>query len=255
VASRGSAPISSTTSSPLSPEPLTTSPPAKRNTRVYGRRIGRPLRKARQELIDELLPQLRVVVEDGKTLDVAALFPGVRSVWLELGFGGGEHLAWQAAHHPDVGILGCELFINGVASLLRHVRDQDLAHVRIADTDSFRVLSALPAQSIDRVFLLFPDPWPKARHHRRRFVRRDVLDLLAKVLRDGAEFRFATDHSEYCTWALARVLRHGSFAWTAERPGDWRERPADWPPTRYEERAIAAGRSPVFLTFRRLPRA
>ncbi len=175
-------------------------------------------------------------------------------MWLELGFGGGEHLAWQAAQNPDVGILGCELFINGVASLLRHVREQQLAHVRVADTDSFRVLSALPPASIDRAFLLFPDPWPKLRHHRRRFVRRDVLDLLASVLTDGAEFRFATDHAEYCTWALARVLNHVAFAWTAESARDWRQRPADWPPTRYEERAIAAGRRPVFLTFRRLPR-
>lgn len=195
-----------------------------------------------------------MVVDEGQRLDVAALFPGVRAVWLELGFGGGEHLAWQAAANPDVGIVGCELFINGVASLLRHVRDQGLAHVRIADTDSFRVLSALPPASIDRAFLLFPDPWPKARHHRRRFVRPDVLDLLAKVLSDGAEFRFATDHAEYCTWALARVLRHGAFAWTAESARDWRERPADWPPTRYEERGRAAGRAPVFLTFCRLPR-
>jgi tRNA (guanine-N7-)-methyltransferase len=222
--------------------------------------MGRPLRKARQELVETLLPELRVVVpatdsphdvREGARLDLAALFPGADQVWLEFGFGAGEHVAWQAAHHPNVGVLGCELFINGVASLVRHVHEQRLANVRIADTDSFRVLSALPEASIARAFLLFPDPWPKVRHHRRRFVRAEILDLLAKALVDGAEFRLATDHSGYCTWALARLIAHGAFDWRAERAADWRERPADWPPTRYEQRARAAWRSPVFLTFRR----
>lgn len=151
-------------------------------------------------------------------------------------------------------MLGCEVFQNGVASLLRHVREQGLANVRIAETNSFRVLGSLPETSIGRAFLLFPDPWPKARHHRRRFVRGEVLDLLARALADGAEFRFATDHADYCAWVLARLLAHPAFAWAAEHPADWRVRPADWPPTRYEERALAAGRSPVFLTFQRRPR-
>ena len=246
-----------TSSSPRSPEPSCAERGAEtqRNTRVYGRRIGRPLRKQRQELLDQLLPHLRLTVVDGEPLDPRALFPGLQDVWIETGFGFGEHLAWQAAAHPDVGFVGCELFINGVASLVRHVQEQNLANVRIADTDAFRVFSVLPTASIGRAFLLFPDPWPKARHHRRRFVRSDVLDLYARVLRDGAELRFATDHTAYCTWALSHVVRHGAFEWTAETAAEWRRRPADWPPTRYEQRALEAGRKPAFLTFRRRPRA
>lgn len=230
------------------------SEPPRRNTRVYGRRLGRPLRAGRQELLSDLLPRLRLSVADGAGIDPAALFPGKREVWLELGFGGGEHLAAQAEAHPDVGVIGTELFLNGIGSLLRHVRDRQLTNVRVADIDSFRLIGALAPASIARVFLLFPDPWPKVRHHRRRFVRDESLDLVARLLRDGGEFRFATDHADYCTWALARIVRHPAFAWAAESPADWRERPPDWPATRYEQRALAAGRKPVFLSFFRRPR-
>ncbi len=230
------------------------SEPPRRNTRVYGRRLGRPLRAGRQELLSDLLPRLRLAVAEGAVIDPAAVFPDKREVWIELGFGGGEHLAAQAEAHPDVGIIGTELFLNGIGSLLRHVRDRQLDNVRIADTDSFKLVSALAPASVARVFLLFPDPWPKVRHHRRRFVRTETLDLLARLLKDGGEFRFATDHTEYCTWALARIVRHPDFVWNAEGPADWRERPADWPETRYEQRARAAGRKPVFLSFSRRPR-
>ena len=197
----------------------------RRNTRVYGRRIGRPLRKQRQELFEQLLPRLRVTVADGETLDPRTLFPGSTDVWLEIGFGYGEHLAWQAAHNPTVGIIGSELFINGLASMVQHVSDQNLGNVRIGDTDAFRILSALAPQSIGRAFLLFPDPWPKVRHHRRRFIRDETLTLFARVLRDGAELRVATDHLSYLGWALTHLLRHPDFEWTAERPDDWRVRP------------------------------
>lgn len=192
---------------------------------------------------------------EGAVVDPAVLFPDKREVWLELGFGGGEHLAAQAEANPDVGFIGTELFLNGIGSLLRHVRDRQLANVRIADADSFRLIRALTPASIARVSLLFPDPWPKVRHHRRRFVREETLDLLAAVMKDGAEFRFATDHADYCAWALARILRHPAFVWPAETAADWRSRSPDWPATRYEQRALAVGRQPVFLRFLRRPRA
>ena len=192
--------------------------------------------------------------EDGR-LQPAAFFPSaLRDIWLEIGFGGGEHLAAQAERHRDTGFLGCDLFTNGIASLVRHVDERGLENVRIADVEAMRLLAALPDACIGRVFLLFPDPWPKRRHHKRRFVQPAALDALARVLADDAEFRFATDHGAYARWTLALVLAHDAFAWPAETADDWRRRPSDWPETRYEAAALAAGRRPVYLTVRRRPR-
>jgi len=229
----------------------------------HGRRHGRRLRAGQKALLTELLPRLRVALPaEGRALDPAALFAGPaagagkpRDIWLEIGFGGGEHLAWQAARRPDVGFLGAEYFVNGIASLLRHLRDAGLDNARIYEGDARALLARLPAESLGRAFILFPDPWPKARHHKRRIVRRDTLDALARALRDGVELRLATDDMDHARWMLERLLRHPDFEWLAERAADWRRRPADWPETRYEAKAVAAGRQPLYLRFRRRPRA
>jgi len=234
----------------------------RRRDTFHGRRHGRRLRKGQKALLSEMLPRLRVELPAaGGRLDPATLFgaPGAgaaarREVWVEIGFGGGEHLAWQAAHHPEVGFLGAEYFVNGIASLLRNLQDAGLQNVRIYQGDGRAVLAALPPASLSRAFILFPDPWPKVRHHKRRIVQRDTLDALARVLRDGVELRLATDDMEYARWMLALLLKHADFEWLAERAEDWRRRPADWPETRYEAKAVSQGRRPLYLRFRRRAR-
>lgn len=220
---------------------------------TYGRRHGRRLRPGQQALRRDLLPRLAVAVDADGRVDPRALFDaGIRSVWLEIGFGGGEHLAAQAASHPDAGIIGCEPYVNGVVSLLAQVRARGLGNVRIWPGDARPLLRALPDRSVARVFVLFPDPWPKARHHKRRLVAAPVLDELARVLAPGGELRLATDDADYLAWMLERLTAHAAFRWTAQRPADWRVRPPDWPETRYEAKAAAAGRRPAYLRFSRV---
>ncbi len=225
--------------------------------RLYGRRKGRPLRKHKAELLDTLLPALQIPVpQPGDRLDPRTLFPRpVRDVWLEVGFGSGHHLAWQAAHNPDVGLIGAEPFVNGVAGLLALVEREGVADtVRVLPDDARPLLDALPDASIGRAFVLFADPWPKKRHWERRFIGPGNLPRLARVLKDGAELRLASDDMGLVRWMLEHTVRHPDFEWTARGPSDWRGRSPDWPPTRYEEKAIEAGRKPVFLRFVRRPR-
>jgi tRNA (guanine-N7-)-methyltransferase len=189
-------------------------------------------------------------------LDPAALFASPpEAVALEIGFGAGEHLVWQAAAAPRQGFIGCEVFENGVVKLLADIKRQGVGNIRLFIDDARLLLAALPEAVLARVFILFPDPWPKLRHHKRRIVAPATLDLLAAALIDGGELRLATDDPGYLRWMLEHTTRHRAFTWLARRPGDWRERPADWPATRYEGKARAAGRRPVFLRFRRRPRA
>jgi tRNA (guanine-N7-)-methyltransferase len=173
----------------------------------------------------------------------------VREHWLEIGFGAGEHLAAQAAANPKVGIIGCEVFLNGVASLVRHVAEQNLANVRIFNEDARLLLPALPERCLSRVFLLFPDPWPKARHAKRRFVGRANLDVLARVMTPGAELRIASDHPVYVAWTLEQVPPHPAFRWRPQGPEDWQTPPADHIATRYQKKAEKEGRRPTFLRF------
>jgi tRNA (guanine-N7-)-methyltransferase len=230
---------------------------ADRRRNFYGRRKGRKLRANQQVLIDELLPRLEIgLPAAGTKLDPHGLFNRpVREIWLELGFGGGEHLAKQAAAHPDIGFIGCEVFLNGIASLLGHLQQNARAggtdNVRIYPEDARDLLAALPERCLDRFFLLFPDPWPKARHARRRFVNRGNLDLLARLLKPGAELRIGSDDPTYIAWALAHATDHPAFIWLAEGPADWQQRPGDWPPSRYEQKAIRQGRQPAYFRFRR----
>ena len=221
----------------------------------YGRRRGRPLRAGQRERRTALLPRLAFELPESGQLDPRRLFDlAVANVWLEIGFGGGEHLAEQAARHPETGLIGCEVFENGVAKLLGEVDRRGLGNVRIYPDDARALLTTLAPSSIARAFILFPDPWPKARHHKRRLVSAQALDRLATIMIDHAELRLATDDPSYLTWMLEHVTAHPGFVWTARRPGDWRQRPDDWPATRYEEKARSAGRVPAFLSFVRRAR-
>ena len=232
------------------------SKPEPRQRAFYGRRQGRRLRPRLKALLGELLPRFAIALPaEGGALDPAQLFDDPRAGYaLEIGFGGGEHLAWQAERRPGTGFLGVEFFINGVAGLLRRIQERGLGNIRIHHGDGRDILDALPERSLDRVFILFPDPWPKKRHHKRRIIQDQTLARLATVMKDGVELRLATDDMGYLRWMLERLLGNPDFEWLARGPGDWRERPEDWPPTRYECKAIDQGRRPVYLRFRRRPR-
>jgi tRNA (guanine-N7-)-methyltransferase len=209
--------------------------------RSYGRIKSRPIKPRQAGLMESLLPQIAVDLKD-------PLAGWSGSAWLEIGFGGGEHMAAQAARAPEVRILGAEPFVNGVASALRHVEEQGLSNVRIHHGDARDLIAALPEASIERMFVLFPDPWPKARHHKRRLIQDDVVAALARVLKPGGGLRFATDWRDYAAWTLERITRSGLFAWTAERADDWRSPPADHVTTRYETKRLGDC-APVFLEF------
>jgi len=213
----------------------------------FGRRRGKRLRDEQAGRMDGLLPALRLDVT--APIDPAALFPAAREVWLEIGFGGGEHLAHMAEAHPEAGIIGCEPFVNGVAKLLGEVEERGLSNVRVYDGNAADVLARLPAASLARIYLLYPDPWPKRKQRKRRFVSDASLAALARVLRPGGEFRFASDIDEYCGWVLQRIARSPEFIWPAATADDWRTPYPEWPGTRYEAKALREGRVPSYLTF------
>ena len=221
----------------------------------YGRFKGKTLRPTQSEYLQNDLDALspgQISVEenpDRTALDMSAIFGG-KPVWLEIGFGGGEHLAHQATQNPEVGIIGCEPFINGVAMLLGKIRDAHARNIRVYPGDARHLFDVVPEGSIDRAFLLYPDPWPKKRHHRRRFVTAEHLEPLARVLKKDAIFRVATDIPDYVRQTLQEVPKAG-FEWLAEGPEDWRTPWGDWISTRYEQKALREGRTPHYLTFRR----
>lgn len=219
--------------------------------RWYGRRLGKPLRETRRRLLEQMLPKIRLDPQSAPLpADLKDLFAQpVREVWLEIGFGGGEHLAAQAERNPDIGFIGCEPFINGVASLLKHLDGKNHGNVRVYDDDVRHLFGIMNDQSLDRIFILFPDPWPKARHHRRRIVKPETLVEYARLLNDGGELRFASDHQDYVSWALRHLLQNPDLQWQARYPQDWRLPPADWVETRYEQKALAKGISPAYLRF------
>jgi len=220
--------------------------------RSFGRRKGHKLSPRQRRLVQELLPQLQPDLSRPAPRPLTALFRRpVTSVWLEIGFGAGEHFVWQARANPRVGFIGCEPYINGVAKVLTHVAEEGLDNIAIHPDDAVALLDWLPPSTIGRAFILFPDPWPKRRHRKRRFLRDENVSSLARVVAPGAELRFATDIDDYVRTALLAVRREGSFVWTAHKPADWSVRPDDWPQTRYEAKALAAGRVCVYLSFMR----
>ena len=223
----------------------------------YGRLKGKGLRDSQKTYLDEDLAALSPGLvgwdenPDREPLDLAALFGG-KPVWLEIGFGGGEHMVHQAAENPDVGIIGCEPYINGVAMLLGKIRAAGVRNVAVHPGDVRDMFDVLAEGSIDRAFLLYPDPWPKARHHRRRFVTPEHLDPLARVLKQGAIFRVATDIPDYVRQTMEQMMARDDFEWLAEGPKDWRQPWGDWISTRYEQKALREGRVPHYMTFRKL---
>jgi tRNA (guanine-N7-)-methyltransferase len=217
----------------------------------FGRRKGHPLKPRQAALFDTLLPQLALDLAPSPPA-LAALFPDpVEAVRLEIGFGGGEHLVSEALQHPRTGFIGVEPFINGMAKMLAAIADRSLANVRLHHGDATDVIAWLPAGSLARVDLLYPDPWPKRRHWKRRFVQDESIAAIARVLRPGGEFRFASDIPDYAAWTLMRLLRSPDFEWTAERADDWRLPWTGFFQTRYEAKAEREGRVPCYLIFRR----
>ena len=213
--------------------------------RSYGRLKSRPIKPRQAALVDARLPGLRIPVGP---VAPDMLMPGARATWLEIGFGGGEHMAGQAARAPDVLILGAEPFQNGVASAVRHIEEQALGNVRLHDGDVRDLITWLPDACLAQVFILFPDPWPKVRHHKRRLIQADTVAELARVLASGGRLRFASDWADYIDGALERFEANPAFTWTAAGPDDWRKPPADHITTRYEEKRLGDC-APVFLDF------
>ena len=224
----------------------------------YGRRRGKALRKNQIKHLDttlEVVSPKGVSLEENperNPIDLAALFGNDKPVWLEIGFGGGEHLLHMAQTYPAVNLLGVEAFLNGVAKIVPLIDEHKLTNARVHWGDARDLLEVLPEASLDKVFLLYPDPWHKTRHHARRFVNAENLDMISRVLKPGAMFRVTTDIENYVHHTLERIMPRNDFEWLAEAPQDWREPWADWTRTRYEAKAIREGRTPHYLTFRKI---
>lgn len=218
--------------------------------RLYGRRQGHKLRAGQAALVEEMLGA--VSVPEQGPLDSHILFGDERPLEVEIGFGAGEHLAGQAAARPGTGFIGCEPFLNGVVGALNHIRDQRLDNVRLHMGDALSVLERLPDASLDRVYLLHPDPWPKARHAKRRMVNHGPLDLIAAKLKPGGEFRLGTDDPTYCRWAMMVMNARSDLNWTATHARDFLVRPDDWPETRYERKARRHGHEVWYFRYRRI---
>jgi tRNA (guanine-N7-)-methyltransferase len=218
--------------------------------RLYGRRQGHKLRQGQAELVENLLPEISVPTDGDLTASL--LFGDDRPIELEVGFGRGEHMAWQAAQRPDHGFIGCEPFLDGVVGALMKVDELDLTNIRLHMGDAIEVLERLPDASLDRAWLLHPDPWPKARHAKRRFMNAGPIGLIARKMKPGGEFRFGTDHPVYVRWAMMVMGRSPDFEWLGETPTDFLVRPDDWPETRYEAKARAKGHEVWYFIFRRI---
>ena len=221
--------------------------------RSFGRRRTKGLRATRAGAMDNVLPRVQISLPEGdEGIDPRSFFDSkVKEVWLEIGFGNGEHILHQALNNPEVGIIGCEPFMNGVAALCVGLGEKDVKNVRLWPDDARLLMEKLKPGTFDRLFLLHPDPWPKTRHHKRRFVQKETLDQIAQLLKPKAEFRMATDHPELATWLLEKTYFHPAFKWSATSADDWRNPPADWPETRYGQKGVRQGRPPVYFSFRR----
>jgi tRNA (guanine-N7-)-methyltransferase len=221
----------------------------------FGRGKLKKLSDRKQMLVDTVLPRLRIdpaAMRDGTRLDVDGLFPfEPKKMTLEIGFGGGEHLAARALEAPDEGFIGIEPFINGMAKGLTAISENDLGNVRLYDRDAAEVIAILPDAAFDMIYLLYPDPWPKRRHNKRRFVNQGSLRAFHRLLRPNGIFRFASDIDDYVGWTLAHIERSELFEWTARSCKDWRTPYEGWPGTRYEAKAFREGRVPSYLEFRR----
>nr|WP_295461818.1 tRNA (guanosine(46)-N(7))-methyltransferase TrmB [Mesorhizobium sp.] len=216
----------------------------------FGRRHGKTIRPMQAAALADILPRLRLDLSTQPPGDLKTIFPVVVDrIVLEIGFGGGEHLHHAAGAEPGAGFIGVEPFVNGMASLLRMLEREPRGNIRLYDDDATALLDWLPAGSLDRIDLFYPDPWPKKKHWKRRFVNRANLDRFARALKRGGTFRFASDIEHYVNWTLLEAARQGDFVWQAGTPDDWRKPYAGWPGTRYEAKALREGRVPAYLTF------
>jgi len=218
----------------------------------FGRRKGHPLRPRQAALFDTLLPRLALDFARPAPADLRSLFADVSDVRLEIGFGGAEHLIAQAKSHPRSGFIASDGYLNAIAKALIAIDDDKLGNIRVHLGDASTLIDWLPAAQLARIDLLYPDPWPKRRHWKRRFIQDESLARLARILKPGGELRFATDIAGYAAWALARVLRSKDFVWTAESADDWRKPWRDFAGTRYEAKAKREGRAPAYFIFRKL---
>lgn len=234
--------------------------------KFYGRRKGRVVRKAKTTLLDVFLPQIKI--SEKTVFDKQTMFGHpVDGVCLEIGFGDGQHLAGQALNNPQLGFIGAEVFQNGVANLLTlitgikegnqlpekiNLLPERSDNIRVFDDDIRLLFKRIPDGFLDKVYVLFPDPWPKKRHAQRRFINPDNLQELSRILKKDGILRVATDHKIYKGWTLRQVKENGSFEWTAKCGNDWKKEPQDWIPTKYQQKAIREGRKPVFLDFKRI---
>ncbi|MFZ4126158.1 MAG: tRNA (guanosine(46)-N7)-methyltransferase TrmB [Rickettsiales bacterium] len=226
----------------------------------FGRNRGRSLRPYQQQLVDELLPQISVIpakagihAQMGDVSELIGIDPRLRGGdnWskfaLEIGFGGGEHLAAQAKHNPDTLYIGCEPYINGVAKLLTEIDQHKIKNIRLHTRDARELLEVLPEAIFDEIFVLFPDPWPKIRHNKRRLVNQQTLSMLARVHKKGGRLLVATDHVDYSAWILEHLLAHPDYEWTAKEKADWQTPPKDWTVTKYQRKTTEQGREPMFF--------
>ena len=219
---------------------------------VYGRRYGRPMRRERREALEQHLSKIQIELPSEGQLDLKSVFgPEISEVWLEIGAGNGDHAVWQAERNPHIGVLAVEPYMNGVANLTVAARKRGLANIRVLADDARLLLARLPPGSISRTFILFPDPWPKRRHWRRRIICEDVLDRVAEAMPRGAELRIGTDHADYLVWILRVLQRHPAFHWRPTCAADWKQRPDDWPETRFEAKGWEAGRASTYLSLTR----
>lgn len=229
------------------------SPLTRRDASFYGRRKGKPLRLQQATQLEQELPSLALDLDRVAECPLTDLFEvPVRLIRLEIGFGGGEHLLARARQHPDIGYIGAEAFLNGIAKVTAAMAESRLANLRLYGDDVTPLLDRLPEACLDQIDLLYPDPWPKRRHWKRRFVQADNIDRIARLLVPGGRFRFATDIEHYAAWTLSRLLQDPRFTWTADRSDDWRLPWEGWPGTRYEAKAKREGRTPGYYEFRRI---
>ncbi len=243
--SRGQAPQSVLTEIPKSA--------AHQRGAFFGRRKGHKLRKQQAGLYEDLLPKLSLDISQAAPRELASIFPfALEKLQLEIGFGGGEHLLHEARKHPSTGFIGCEPFINGMAKMLAVIQKEAIPNIRLHPSDALYLLEWLPEHSLDRIDILYADPWPKKRHWKRRFISDENVARFARVLKPGGMLRFASDIDTYVEWALVRLLRAKEFHWLAEKADDWRLPYPDWPGTRYEQKALREGRKPAYLEFRRV---
>jgi tRNA (guanine-N7-)-methyltransferase len=218
----------------------------------FGRRKGHKLRAHQADLIEHLLPRLTLDITGPRCTDLARLFdPPADDVRLEIGFGGGEHLIAEARAFPNTGFIGCEPYVNGMAKILALIEAGDIGNIRLFAGDAAELLAWVPAKSLARIDLIHPDPWPKRRHWKRRFVQDSTIAAMARALTKGGEFRFVSDISDYCAWTLSHFMRTSDFIWTAERATDWREPWADYTMTRYGRKAEREGRNAAYLIFKK----